>query len=299
MTQVEIASLQEALRALPASEQLGFMKGWLARHPDEKVKATFTAFWGLIKELPPDSISTPTRDQIVVLLHGIRTEAVWQSMVCRELSKLPNVKVYPVGYGWLDAFRFWLPFGRMKSKEKILRELRDIKTKHEGSPFTVIAHSFSTFLISEIFNDHPDIMVNKLILCGSIIPRDFRWDKIPSSTGGMLVVNEVGTRDIWPVLARVTSWGYGCSGTMGFQTARVTDRYFDYGHSDFFQENHISKYWVPFVQNGTINSSSWDTLRSSQPWLVQLFGNMPFIKLLILGFLIGLYWLVSRLIDAI
>lgn len=292
-----LAALQEQIQTVPPAEQLGFLKGWLAQNQNEKQKVALTALIALVREIPSDAAAKPMKNQIVVLLHGIRTEAVWQSLVAKELSELKNVTVYPVGYGWVDALRFWWPLSRSKPQERILRELRDIRVRHEGVPLTVIAHSFSTYLISQIFNEHPDIRISKLILCGSIIPRDFRWDKIPTVPGGMVVINEVGTKDVWPVMARVASWGYGCSGTMGFQTNRVTDRYFDYGHSDFFQKNHVTIYWRPFVENGTIVNSPWDTKRPSQPWFIQFGGNFPLIKSSLFLLMIGIIWLGFRLLN--
>lgn len=74
------------------------------------------------------------------------------------------------------------------------------------------------------------------------------------------ILNDVGTFDLYPVLATCASVGYGASGYRGFQNGIVIDRYFAYGHSTFFEKkkNHVEKYWKPFIQNGVVAPSRWD-----------------------------------------
>ncbi|MDO8459409.1 MAG: hypothetical protein Q7T07_21100 [Burkholderiaceae bacterium] len=290
------SQVYEKIQLLPETERLGYIKGWMANCLDSRIKTELTALLSLMQLCAPKANTESAQNcslQVVILLHGIRTQAIWHSLVKNELSKLTGVKVIPIGYGWFNAFQFWFPFNILRAEpEKILlREFRDIKEQYKDANLVVIAHSFSTYLISRILEDHTDIKITKLILCGSIIPRNYRWDKVRASATGMAVVNEVGTKDIWPVMATVTSTGYGCSGATGFGTNRVTDRYFNYGHSDFFTLEHIKKYWLPFVSDGTISQSPWDIDRPSQSFLLNLAGSLPIVsKFIFYGLLCTIFW---------
>ena len=48
--------------------------------------------------------------QVVLLIHGIRTQADWGPMVRSKLEVPGKIEVIPIKYGYFDAFRFWFPF---------------------------------------------------------------------------------------------------------------------------------------------------------------------------------------------
>jgi hypothetical protein len=119
---------------------------------------------------------------------------------------------------------------------------------------SVIAHSFGTYAIGKILKENPDIRLHRLILCGAILPSEFRWDQIPHSVETE-IINDCGIRDIWPVLAQSTTFGYGPSGRFGFGAPGVRDRYHDFGHGGFFQEQFVSNFWLPWFRSGNFVKS--------------------------------------------
>jgi pimeloyl-ACP methyl ester carboxylesterase len=156
----------------------------------------------------------------------------------------------------------------------------------------VIAHSFGSYILSEILLDHPDIEFEKIILCGSIIPRNYEWDKHARGMRKNSILNDVGTTDIWPIFATCGSLGYGSSGRRGFQNASVTDRYFKYGHSDFFEpkHHHIKNFWKPFIETGEIVNSDWDQMKGKTSLFI-LAASHPWIgRPLLIGFLVAVYF---------
>ena len=65
------------------------------------------------------------------------------------------------------------------------------------------------------------------------------------------VVNDVGSRDVWPAFAKSATTGYGDTGTYGFRHPKVRDRWFKgFRHSDFLTPDFCRDYWVPFFTNG-------------------------------------------------
>lgn len=230
---------------------------------------------------------------VIALIHGIRTNGEWQERARDLLSSEDTIKAMPLGYDYFDVFKFLSPF-RNGPIERIKRELRDIQTQYDNCALTVIAHSFGTYITAKILMDSPDIKISKVLLCGSIIPTKFSWDKVTHNLTHRDIINEVGTKDFWPVVARISSYGYGCSGRFGFKTNRVSDRYFDYAHSDFFTEAHVSNYWKPFIENDEIIKSPWDSRRKPPGFFINLMAYAPYPKTIIFTIFFILYFFIYQ-----
>ena len=198
-----------------------------------------------------EPINLDVKQELVLLIHGIRTQAEWQDMVTDVLGTIPNAIIWPLKYEFFDAVRFWFPLvTRDRPIREILWRIHEAKRRYPESRLSVIAHSFGTYATGMILMDNPDILLHRLVLCGSVLPRGFRWDRIGGQIEGE-VINDCGTHDLWPVLAECASWGYGSSGTYGFGTPGVHDRYHNTGHSGFFRRPFVTKFWFPWFENGT------------------------------------------------
>lgn len=195
---------------------------------------------------------TPHR---IVLIHGIRTVGTWQARVKDQLEGIPGVKVEKVGYPWLDGVRFWIPWLRDKPITTLSVRLRDAikkaKTDDPRTVISVVAHSFGSHGFTKILRENQDIVVHRVVLCGSIVPTIFPWHKCADQISGG-VVNEIGTKDIWPALAESMTWGFGSSGIQGFRDSRVTDRYHPISHSGFFDSEIVRRHWLPWFLSGEV-----------------------------------------------
>ncbi len=83
---------------------------------------------------------------------------------------------------------------------------------NKNAEVTIIAHSFGTWMVSRILHDDTNIAIDRLILCGAIVPSDFRWDRVLKiNLGGRknAIVNEYSPLDVWPLTAKVMTYGYG------------------------------------------------------------------------------------------
>lgn len=229
------------------------------------------------------------KKNIIVLIHGINTHAVWQERLADTLNNEENIEVFPIGYGYFDVIKFLIPVVTRQSPiNKVTRELRALKTKYPDAHFSIVAHSFGTYIMSKILAEETDIQIHRMQLCGSIIPEKYRWDKVTSRITGV-IINDAGTKDLWPVLATLASWGYGPSGTFGFKTIDVRDRFHDCGHSDFFTEEHMEKYWIPLLTDGQVVKSTWTSARPSPSWFVILLNLLPFKTLI---FSVALFYII-------
>ncbi|MEM5475815.1 hypothetical protein [Pacificibacter sp. AS14] len=210
---------------------------------------------------------------VVILIHGIRTHAEWQEKIPEWLDLGPETIVKPIGYGRFDLFRFLSPLRtRQKPIDILTREIDDLIARYPSHAYrrVVIAHSFGTYAISKILEARPSIELDDLLLCGSIVPADYNWIQIRKQVKGT-ILNDCGRRDIWPVIARSVTWGYGATGTYGFNAGAVTNRFHSIGHSEFFSKRFVREFWRPFVQDSTIAPShvGSDIVRS--PWYFSLF----------------------------
>jgi pimeloyl-ACP methyl ester carboxylesterase len=222
-----------------------------------------------------DQSTAPSR--IIVLIHGIRTDAWWESICRSVLERDSSSFVATIKYGYFDLVRFLCPFMLCRNRpiKRIQDELVGIADKYPDAPIFVIAHSFGTYAIAKILLNNPTIRIHGLILCGCIVPRDFPWGRVASQmkfARNGIVINDCGSLDIWPRMAQVFSWGYGPSGIVGFGSHLVRDRYHQTTHSGFFTEEFIEKYWLPILKDGTIVPTAYEVGGPKTSWLYSVLG---------------------------
>jgi hypothetical protein len=216
---------------------------------------------------------------VVLLVHGIRTTAVWQEMVAQELEATPGVRAIPLGFEYVDAFSFWFPFGtRARPVRKLLGKIRHAKARHPQAEFSVIAHSFGTYSVFRLLEGEPDLQFKRIILCGSIVSHDAPWAALEPRIQDE-IINDCGTRDGWPAAARAFSFFYGATGTFGFKSPGIRDRFHDIDHSGFFTPEFVRKYWVPYITKGVYVPSPVTTTRATNPWWIS-FGSTNLFRLL-------------------
>ncbi|MBR1232462.1 hypothetical protein JQ597_34035 [Bradyrhizobium sp. AUGA SZCCT0177] len=224
--------------------------------------------------------SDPATDvvDVVILLHGIRTRAFWYDLVQPILGEIDGTVVKPLGYDYFSALRLVFPFFRSGPARKIADDIRDIKSRYDQKNkrvrISVIAHSFGTYTIATLLRQTRDIDLHHLVLCGSVLPNNFNFDSISRKIHGKFV-NDAGARDAWPVLAKISSFGYGVSGTFGFQSGLIEDRFHDFAHSDFFNKEFIRTYWLPIFDQDQVNHSSYERKPSWRTRLINLLALAP------------------------
>jgi hypothetical protein len=237
--------------------------------PEEREIAEAAIIWG--RRFP----ILAEKKHIVVLIHGINTDAEWQEALAEQIRTECNIEAIPIGYGNFKAWRFLFPvITRKKPISVVVRELRNIRNQNPNADISVIAHSFGTFVLSKILEEETDFSFFRIQLCGAIIDTEYRWDKVANRIKG-LIINDVGSKDIWPILAKNATWGYGETGTFGFKKTHVRDRHFNLGHSDFMTKEHFTKYWRPWLVDGQIVASEWTMQRKAHGIKYWFLRNLP------------------------
>jgi hypothetical protein len=213
---------------------------------------------------------------IVVLIHGIRTEATWGELVKTRLERAGGLHVEILRYGYFDLLRFLSPFGtRRGAVTEIEYKIQAIRNYDRDSDISIIAHSFGTYIVAAILKRDDFFRAKRIVFCGSVVPRRFNWFRVAHKIKEPKIVNDCGTSDIWPVLARAVTFGYGPTGTFGFGDPKVRDRYHPFAHSDYFDATFVDTFWVPYILTGRIEPSTWDVTRPSAPWWMSILAWMP------------------------
>jgi hypothetical protein len=191
--------------------------------------------------------------EIVVLVHGIRDFAYWQVGI-RKVLESHAFDVELTNYDRFDLLRFLapVPWFRDAIIERVWHQIQQVYADHPGKKISFIAHSFGTYTLAEILRRKFNFKAHRIIFCGSVVRYDFPFEQF-SGRFTIPLLNEVGTRDIWPGIAHSVSFGYGSAGSYGFRRPKVRDRWHaDASHGHFLTPSFCEKYWVPFLDDGTI-----------------------------------------------
>jgi serine/threonine-protein kinase len=159
---------------------------------------------------------------------------------------------------------------------------------------SIVAHSFGTYILGNAMLKYDWLRFEKIILCGSILPKDFPWDKLIERGQVQVVRNEHGVQDIW---VRFVSWFVADTGPSGHDSfsvkhERLLQERFDYEHSEYFDNGHMEAKWLPFLneQYNTIEPRAVDVPRprTSRPWVLYA---AYLAALAIIGFVLYGLWL--------
>ena len=119
---------------------------------------------------------------------------------------------------------------------------------------SVIAHSFGTYLVARSI-DLYQLVFDRVIFCGAIVPRDYPWTHFFSQGLVRSVLNDYGRQDFWAWIVEYVVEDAGGSGDEGFQdlaAGKVLQReHQEFRHSDYFYERNYRKNWIPFLQGET------------------------------------------------
>jgi hypothetical protein len=187
---------------------------------------------------------------VVVLVHGIRDFALWQSSIRDTLTRAGFV-VEPTNFGRFSLMKFLvpIPFFRQRVIRAVSDQIRIVKQHNPAARISFIAHSFGTYVIAQLIKRDFDLSAHRIIFCGSVVSHRFPFQDYQGRFHGN-ILNEVGTRDVWPAIAHLVTWGYGNSGTYGFRRPLVRDRWHSgAGHGYFLSATFCEKFWVPYLKS--------------------------------------------------
>jgi hypothetical protein len=222
-------------------------------------------------EQSPGLVSqSATQLHVVILVHGIRDFALWQTTI-RSAFEEEGFKAEATNYGRFNLLQFLLPFSYFRNKAitTVWNQIKIVKQNNEGSLLSVVAHSFGTFVVAHLMRENFDLKLHRVIFCGSVVRYGFPFEQFQNRFT-QPIINEVGTRDIWPAIAESITLGYGSAGTYGFRRPLVRDRWHNGArHGYFLDAQFCKRFWSPFLRDGTFVPGA-ETPESPSLWLQSL-----------------------------
>lgn len=196
------------------------------------------------------------RNGVILPLHGIRTMAAWHRTLA-DLAQAENwiCPVHRWWYGRFSLLQFLSPWARSAKVAWFRQRYTEIKseiicTKRGSELPSVVAHSFGTYILGNALLKYRDIRVDKVILCGCILPRAFPWDKLIENGQVGAVLNDIGNQDPWPRICSFIIPGTGASGRLGFTCShpQVRQEVHNLKHVEFFDPHQMREHWFRFLR---------------------------------------------------
>jgi hypothetical protein len=186
----------------------------------------------------------------VYSLHGIRTDAFWQSGLSEQIRSRTGFKVGYRNYLRFELLMFVLKnIFSYKPLHLIAGDIRDLQRDYRVN---VIAHSFGTWLLLKALSENGELRIHNLILCGAVFPRALsRWRQLKHDTRQITgeIVNFCGMRDPFPALAELLSRDFGASGVVGAGDPVIQDSFHDVGHSGFLTTTFCRQNWIEILMS--------------------------------------------------
>ena len=261
-----------------------------------------TSFADVARAFPQQRVATqPGRSSmpakhLLLSLHGIETRGAWQKELQASCDQAEaGLQHRPLDFDLFRALSLLVPAMRARKVEWFLREYtRIVKEEQLGEQApSIIAHSFGSYIVTRAMERYPEIRFERVILCGSIVRRDYPWRQCFERGQVKRVLNDYGRRDIWVRVAETVIEDAGESGYRGFDDTTdprlIQRRHEDWRHSDYFYTLNYDRNWIPFLAGAHDPDPGDQPAQRRTNWRFRLFQGAAL--LLLVG---AAWWLWRR-----
>ncbi len=200
------------------------------------------------------------KDFAVLTVHGIRTFGSWQEYLFEKVkvsTGAKDIEHLPFKFTSIDFLTFMVPVLRRKVVERLKTDLRMWLRENRAKEIHCFSHSFGTYIIIKALEEmagEPGIdSIKTIVLSGSVLNKNYDFSKLKYLTNAK-IINDCAVNDAALIFSEALVVGTGMAGVTGFRglsNDRIQNRYFNGGHSMFFDRNFdfIDKYWLPIFNN--------------------------------------------------
>eukprot|EP01034_Spumella_vulgaris_P026881 gene26881-33530_t len=180
-------------------------------------------------EVPPASKDAEVT-RVVFVMHGIRDLGRWSSAFEKELQQRHSASgacgklaIASIRYGYFGMGQFLLRRDREKYVRWFMDQYTETLARYPGvKEIHFVGHSNGTYLLAKALELYPSMKIDKVVLAGSVIRKDYDWRKRFDLQQVKAVRNYVAYDD-WVVALfprffeqRMASWMNGDIGSAGF-----------------------------------------------------------------------------------
>lgn len=187
---------------------------------------------------------------LVFIMHGMNSEGDWATTAYDNLVWY-NFNPSTPRYGKTSKRRYRFKKHHVEILDRLEKSILDKVQSFPNHKYSVIAHSFGTYLFAKLLELQTMPNFHRVVLNGAILTRSFDWEKHLSTGKVGRVLNVCGDRDVVPLKAAFANRDQGCSGTLFFyrdDDKIVNVRLEDTDHSDMVCDDEVLKdLWVPFL----------------------------------------------------
>jgi CheY-like chemotaxis protein len=242
------------------------------------------------------SIEKKKLNKVVFSVHGINTYGEWQEKFSDFLKeKDDKIEHFPYKYSYYPVLSFLIPPLRKYEVNNFKKELEFFTNKYPSTSISIVGHSFGTYLIAQSLKEIElsiSPKVDNIILCGSVLKPDYNWSDILTRHKISKVLNDCALNDGALLLSQAVAIKLGMAGRVGFigsYAGIVNNRYFNGGHSCFF-DSIIFDDWYNFLNNSIERKhDERKTLTVCDSIINSIILYLPFIMLALIVF--GVDWL--------
>ena len=190
------------------------------------------------------------KNPVVIVVHGIRANnETWAAQV-RDLirAQAPNAVAVAPTYRYFPMLDFAIPWLRAKKIRWLQDQYSELLAQYPRARFCFVGHSNGTYMLGHSLARVPAMAFDRIILVGSVLPRDYDWRKLFAYQVGK-VTNHRAARDV-PVailcnlLRALGMKDVGTAGVDGFDQAGEEIEeiyYYDGGHSEGLRRENLPR----------------------------------------------------------
>jgi pimeloyl-ACP methyl ester carboxylesterase len=258
------------------------------------------------EELPPSNDLAVTH--VVFIMHGIRDLGEWSSKFETALQQQmterargraeepPKEKlaIASVRYGYFGMGQFLLRRDRQKYVNWFMDQYTETLARYPNArEIHFIGHSNGTYLLTSALEKYRSMKINRLVLGGSVVPREYDWKKV-FDRGQVDQVDNYVAEDDWVValLPRFfETWPVACLGndigSAGFNGFTAGDsgqlkvrniKYITGGHDAFLDKtSDIVQFLIPTTEQMRPQSPQTTPINDFEPkrkwWPLKLYSD--------------------------
>lgn len=200
--------------------------------------------------------------KIIILLHGIRTNAAWTREAAAVLkrdgvdgSERADIIVLAPNYGYFSIAKFLWPISRNARVFWFRDEYSEAFVEHPWASFSFVGHSNGTYILANSLSEFNAIRFDRVYFAGSVVPRGFEWSRYFATEQVKYLRNDCAAIDL-PVgilcnaLHHLGVKKLGVGGFTGFD--ETSERIF---------QNRYLKVSPPDGHSDALNAANFETVK--------------------------------------